>query len=245
MSSAADKLWNTVLFTLRRTRRVLLRLAGRGGDGDFSVAEYWEERYHQGNTSGSGSYGRLADWKAKILNEFVHRHGITRILELGCGDGNQLSLAAYPQYLGFDISATAVKICTERFKDRDWAFHVYAPGAARQIGREFRPQLVMSLDVIFHLVEDKIYEDYMQTLFSMDPDFIVIYSSNGNFTVGNRHIRNWMFTDWIAQNAPEWKQVDKIDNPYPWDAASPDETSFADFYVFRKAVTTAEQTLQE
>jgi hypothetical protein len=93
----------------------------------------------------------------------------------------------------------------------------------------------MSLDVIFHLVEDHVFDGYMREMFSQSPEFIVIYSSNGNFLVPNIHIRNWVFTDWIAENAPEWTLIEKIKNPYPWDVANPDETSFADFYVFRKS----------
>ena len=34
-------------------------------------AQYWDERYATGGTSGSGSYNRLAAFKAEILNEFV------------------------------------------------------------------------------------------------------------------------------------------------------------------------------
>ena len=221
---------------LRRIRGVLNRFSRRG-TGTFRSADYWEARYRHGGTSGSGSYGRLAEWKAKMLNDFVNKHGITHIIEIGSGDGNQLSLADYRHYVGFDISETAVKICSNRFKDRDWNFHVYSPEAVRRIGTPFHPQLVMSLDVIFHLCEDEIYENYMRSLFSMQPDYIVVYSSDGNFSVENTHIRNWKFTDWVVQNKPEWKLIEKIGNPYPWDAANPDETSFADFYIFKKSAS--------
>jgi hypothetical protein len=61
-------------------------------------AQYWEDRYVNGMTSGSGSYGRLAEFKAEFLNEFVADHKISSIVEFGCGDGAQLALAAYPKY---------------------------------------------------------------------------------------------------------------------------------------------------
>lgn len=38
-------------------------------------AAYWETRYRGGEMSGSGSYGRLAEFKAEILNEFVRTNG--------------------------------------------------------------------------------------------------------------------------------------------------------------------------
>ena len=39
-------------------------------------ASYWELRYRNGGTSGAGSYGRLAEFKAEVLNEFVRVKGI-------------------------------------------------------------------------------------------------------------------------------------------------------------------------
>ena len=49
--------------------------------------------YASGGSSGPGSYGRLAAGKADFLNRFVEDHQIKTVLEIGCGDGNQLSLA--------------------------------------------------------------------------------------------------------------------------------------------------------
>src|SRR5947207_2716559 len=78
-------------------------------------AEYWETRYADGGNSGAGSYEKFAAFKAEVLNDFVRTHGVQTVIEFGCGDGNQLSLAEYPTYTGFDISATAVTICRNRF----------------------------------------------------------------------------------------------------------------------------------
>lgn len=57
--------------------------------------DYWEQRYRQAGNSGAGSYGRLAEFKAEVLNEFVARHSIGSVVEFGSGDGNQLTLAKY------------------------------------------------------------------------------------------------------------------------------------------------------
>ncbi|MDR0569556.1 MAG: class I SAM-dependent methyltransferase [Spirochaetaceae bacterium] len=77
---------------------------------------YWERRYAEGGNSGAGSYNRLAAFKAEMLNAFVRDNNIQTVMEFGCGDGNQLSLARYPRYTGFDVSETAVKLCKNRFK---------------------------------------------------------------------------------------------------------------------------------
>ena len=78
---------------------------------------YWENRYARSGNSGAGSYQRLAIFKAETLSSFVKTRDIQSIIELGCGDGNQLALADYPKYLGLDISSTALKMCTDRFHD--------------------------------------------------------------------------------------------------------------------------------
>lgn len=214
----------------------LHRLAGRllGRSRPFRSADYWQNRYSGGGTSGAGSYGRLADWKAEILNAFVAENNIQRVLEIGCGDGNQLTLANYPEYCGFDVAPKALDLCRERFSERPWRFHLYSHNAVKKIGTKFNPELVMSLDVIFHLVEDAVFDDYMRSLFALEPRFVAVYASNGSFIVDAPHVRNWVFTDWIEANAPGWKLTKKIDNAYPFDPSDPDNTSFSDFYIFEK-----------
>src|SRR5688500_12615718 len=133
----------------------------------FDSPEYWDRRYQSGGTSGAGSYGRLADFKAEVLNSFVARRGVDGVLEFGCGDGNQLSLARYPQYVGFDVSTKAIQICKDRFRDDlTKSFFLYHPDCFVDNHRLFVTDLSLSLDVIFHLVEDRIYEMYMTHLFA-------------------------------------------------------------------------------
>lgn len=209
-----------------------------GRPSKFSSAEYWDKRYSSAGNSGAGSYGRLAEFKASVLNAYVADHGIARVLELGCGDGNQLSLANYENYVGLDISPTAVEICTDRFRsNKHYRFDVISRVDLQNLERKFDPQLVMSIDVLFHLVEGEVFHDYMTKLFQFERATVAIYSSNGNFNVSAPHIRNHTFTDWIAANAPEWELLEKVDNPYPWSEEAPDATSFCDFYFFRKGTT--------
>ena len=77
---------------------------GAGRQTAFQSSAYWQERYRQGSNSGPGSYGRLALFKAEIVNRFVRDHNIADIIEFGSGDGAQLTLADYPRYVGVDVS---------------------------------------------------------------------------------------------------------------------------------------------
>jgi hypothetical protein len=61
--------------------------------------KYWDNRYKKCGNSGAGSYGKLAEFKADILNKFISKNNIQSVIEFGCGDGNQLLLANYQCYI--------------------------------------------------------------------------------------------------------------------------------------------------
>jgi SAM-dependent methyltransferase len=190
---------------------------------------YWERRYQKGRTSGVGSYGRLAEFKAEILNEFVEKQKIESVIEFGCGDGTQLTFARYPRYVGVDVAQGSVALCRTRFaSDATKSFYLVSQ-VPENLGSF---DLVLSLDVIYHLVEDEVFHIYMRSLFERAGRYIIIYSSNKVEDSGVPHVRHRRFTDWIEKHAPQWKQSGVIANKYPYDPKSPDDTSFADFYIF-------------
>jgi len=205
-----------------------------GKTGGFAGSKtYWEERYASGGNSGSGSYGRLALYKAAVINDFVLGHKVHSVIEFGCGDGNQLNLAKYPKYYGLDVSAFAVKLCREKFKnDTTKRFQLYN---GKYNGSE-KCDLAISLDVIYHLIEDDVFEKYMNDLFHAATSFVIIYASDAD---GEQRYHEKMrkFTVWISNNITDWVLDNKIKNPYPYDIADPDNTSQSDFYIYKKSHT--------
>ena len=158
------------------------------------------------------------------------------VIEFGCGDGNQLSLAAYPDYIGLDISKTAISLCKERFRsDESKSFHVYDPKSFVDNRCDFHAELALSLDVIYHLSEDEIFEHYMRHLFSTAERFVIIYSSdtNANGALQDPYIRHRRFSKWIEANLPDWALLERIPNRYPVDE-DPREGSIADFFIYQK-----------
>lgn len=206
--------------------RTLLR---RGSPKDFETsAIYWEERYKSGGTSGAGSYGRLAEFKANTINAFVSNHNINSVIEFGSGDGNQLSLARYPLYIGVDVSESAIIACRERFaEDTSKKFISLADYNGD------KAELALSLDVIFHLTEDDSYELYMRTLFDAAERFVIIYSSNKNESGAAKHVRHHEFTDWVKNYRRTFSLISCIQNPFPFDHRLQDRTSYSDFYIFK------------
>lgn len=195
---------------------------------------YWETRYASGGTSGRGSYGELAVYKAEFLNRFVREHQVRSVIEFGCGDGNQLSLAEYPSYIGLDVAKTAIARCASAFgQDRTKSFFLYDSGAFVDHHAVFRAELGLSLDVIFHLTEDAIFEGYMRHLFGAAQRFVIAYSSDEERADREPHIRHRKFTSWISNRLPEWRLVQRQANPHPM---TPDRRtgSCADFFVFER-----------
>lgn len=195
--------------------------------------QYWESRYASGGTSGAGSYSRLAAFKAEVINGFVEQHAIQSVIEFGCGDGNQLALARYPRYLGLDVAKTAIDKCKSMFRgDATKTFKLLEEYSDEQA------ELALSLDVIYHLIEDPVFDAYMRRLFQAATRLVAIYSSNDdelNRTIGAApHVRHRRFSDWIDENAVDWELLHHIPNRYPYSLANPAETSCADFYIYGK-----------
>jgi len=193
-------------------------------------AQYWNDRYREGGNSGAGSYGRLALFKAEILNKLIRDENYTTFIEFGCGDGAQMSLLDIEHYHGIDVSESAVTHCCEKFKDDSTrSFLTLAQYAAAP----FRADMSVSLDVVYHLVEDGVFDTYMHSLFGATSQCVVIYASNKDEKTADPHVRHRRFTDWVERNMPDWEQDAFIPNRYPFDWKDPQNTSFANFHIFK------------
>jgi SAM-dependent methyltransferase len=194
-------------------------------------ARYWRERYSSGGDSGIGSYGKFAQFKARVLNALFVEFSLSSAIEFGCGDGNQLKLLYIRNYVGVDISPDAIKRCRETFTD--------VPGRRFVLEDHYTAEqadCALSLDVIYHLVEDTAFDAYMRRLFASALRCVVIYSSDRDDGVAadGPHVRHRRFTAWVAQHQADWTLVRHVPNEFPfrgdWRTGS-----FADFYIYRPA----------
>lgn len=202
----------------------------------FSDSEsYWIQRYAKGGNSGQGSHDKFAQFKAEIINRFVEEKDITTVIEFGCGDGNQLLLADYPSYVGYDISPQALAHCQTLFaSDTTKSFRSMQTYAGETA------ELTLSLDVIYHLIEDAVFDAYMQNLFNAATRYVIIYASNTNQQddVVVAHVRHRRFTDWVEANKTDWQLTHHIPNRYPM-RDDPTTGSFADFYIYTRSSSKA------
>ena len=205
----------------------MLSIQGSRGK-KFRSGRYWSRRYAAGGNSGAGSYGRLAQFKADTVNAFVKAQKVASVIEFGCGDGNQLSLAQYPKYLGLDVAPVCIERCRQLFaKDPSKRFK-----EVRRYRGE-RAELALSLDVIYHLAEDKVYHRYMRDLFRSAKRYVVIYSSCQDEISEAKHVRHRVFMSWVDRHAKDWRLVQTVANPYPL-RFDPKNETFADFYIYKR-----------
>jgi hypothetical protein len=206
---------------LRRLVRFARRLT-------FRSASYWERRYAGGGNSGPGSFGALAQYKAAFINDFVRDGSIHSVVEFGCGDGNQLALFDVPDYLGLDVSATAIKICEERFRSDPTKRFLLYTSARRHPELRRVAELSLSIDVLYHLVEPEVLNAYIDDLFESARAYVIVYSTDFEGPHDGVHQVDRKITEIIARRVPEFTLRKRVANPLKGD------DSMSDFFVYER-----------
>lgn len=194
-------------------------------NASFSSVAYWEARYRGGGHSGAGSRGHLLTYKAGFINGFIAANRVASIIDFGCGDGALLSLLTVKTYTGLDVSTTTLASCARQFPEREFLPYYQVDNAATA-------DLSLSIDVIYHLIEDTTFVQYIDNLFAHATRFVIVYASNTDLAWPAAHVRHRRFTDMATARHPAWRLLAHCPNSSPFDPARPDDTSFADFFVF-------------
>lgn len=209
----------------------------KGKNKIFQSKTYWENRYKNGGNSGAGSYGELALFKADVINTFVRKNCITSIIEFGCGDGNQIKLGNYPRYIGLDVSKTIIKKCIKEFaSDSNKNFFLYDNECYLNNNQVLNAELGLSLDVIYHLIENDTYNDHLKHLFAASLKYVIIYSTDierPRISI-NSHEKHRNFTKDVSTVFSDWKLINTIENPYKPKSLNDDTGSEANFYIYQK-----------
>lgn len=185
--------------------RTKLRILNDNSLSNFDVKAYWEKRYGNGGTSGWGSHNpQSVLFKSSYINELIKNYSIKTIVELGCGDGNQLEkFVGYDKYYGYDISTNILDNCRLQF--------IYHKNIefVRDINELFvrKYDLVLSLDVVYHLVDDILFEKHINDLFTLS-NIITLFTTNIDETVPVKHIKNRCVTEYINKKNWDYTLID-------------------------------------
>ncbi len=221
---------------LEEEKRVLEEKYKMLRDGNrlgVSSGSFWENHYQKNGNSGTGSYGRLAEFKAEIVNRFLEKEQIQTVIEIGCGDGNQISLIHYQSYTGVDVSDFIIEKNRIRYQE-DKTKQFFCAETDREKYSTFRYEMAISMDVIFHLLEDSVFYRYMDDLFAFAERFVIIYSSNHEEYTRWPEYRHRNFMSYIQEKISGWELQQFIPNRYPYKIGMEETTSASDFYIFKK-----------
>lgn len=185
----------------------------------MSYKEIWDKRYSEGGNSGRGSYGEHYEFKTKVINGFIEKYNIKNVVDFGCGDGNQISNLLFEKYHGVDLSEVSVGLCRSLYADdATKSFGLYELGKKP----EKKAELTMSLDVIYHLIDDSYFEDYMKCLIECTDKYILVYSTNFKDDTWEGHVRHREFDNMLQD---EFERIEFIKNELDCPA---------DFYFYQK-----------
>ena len=199
----------------------------------FKSGNYWESRYKEGGNSGSGTYNHLSEFKAEVINKLISDQQLSTIIEFGCGDGNQLSLLKPANYIGLDVSATVIKQCKKKFSnDASKSFFLYNQECFVDKAGIFRRDASMSIDVLFHLVEQEVYETYLEHLFSSASKMVIIYAADMDIPQRTSHELFRKFTKDVERKFAGWQLKEVIKNKYPSKDYEDENGSLADFFIY-------------
>ena len=197
---------------LRRLRSLVLRDSGRREPFDYKA--YWQVRYERGETSGVGSHGDLANYKADTINQFMSNNHVESVIEFGCGDGNQISLTDYRRYTGLDVATSAVELCRRRFADdTSKTFLPYEPGVTLR-DNPLTADLVICLDVLYHITDEDDFRATLTDILTSASKYVILYTNVDSGGGVSQHIV-WRDTRSYLAEYPEF-EIDRIDEqPYP------------------------------
>ena len=197
----------------------------------FTSSSYWEMRYANGGHSGAGSRGQLADYKATFLNTFFSENAVSSVIEWGCGDGYQAEKMEVAHYTGVDVSRTVLRSCKEKFRGVGGRTFLHTSQAKRA-----QAEVSLSLDVVYHLIEDNVYFQYLDQLFASGQRYVIVYSCDLEGGAYGIHVKPRRFTVDVASRYKGWQLVHHEPNPYPLSLGN-EKGTWSDFYVYKKTAS--------
>jgi SAM-dependent methyltransferase len=190
---------------------------------------HWQRHYDHGGNSGPGSYGDFAEYKARLVNQAIAENEIRSIIELGCGDGNQLSYLNIKEYIGLDVSKVAIELCCHRYAgDPTRSFIWYDPRYFQDPLHFVSADCAMSLDVIFHLIEHHVFARYIRNLFDCGRRFVIIYGLDRDENQrGHASVRYRRYSEHISRNIHDFRIAKHV----------PAHEKYGDFFLYERIET--------
>ncbi|MCZ7355869.1 MAG: methyltransferase domain-containing protein [Candidatus Methanoperedens sp.] len=141
-------------------------------NGDLLKSNYWDKRYSSGGGSGEGSIGEYRDFKWEVITQYVPK--IDNVLDIGCGDLSFWEGRDCEHYTGVDISPNIIE--KNRKNKPHWNFMI--SNSEKKLN--LKSDLGICNDVLFHIMDDAIFEKILNNLCEYSKKYIFIFTWNKN-----------------------------------------------------------------
>lgn len=201
-------------------------------------ATYWEQRHAERRghwrANGPGSRGRLLSYKVALVQALVDETRAHSLLDLGCGDAQLGARVNVDHYLGVDVSPTAAEAARARLGMRGRGGTVEVLTLAQLPPAIGMVDVAISMDVVFHLLEDEAYHDHLQRLFDVAKRAVGIYSTVTESPVFGHVRHRAVERDVAALSWLDWECIHRGPPPWPKDeAVNPEHGSDCWWLVYK------------
>ena len=147
--------------------------------------KYWDNRYKTGGNSGLGSISKNRDWKWEIIKKYCS--DLNNIIDVGCGDLSFWEGKDCKNYVGIDISPFIIQ--KNRDLRKNWQFICNSA----DIRQDIKANTVFCFDVLFHIMDERVYKKILENLTYYSEDIIFIYTWKENPFRDKRLVKNCFF----------------------------------------------------
>lgn len=179
----------------------------------FDSFEFWENKHNDIATSrGKPCYEYSGkEWEKGIklradkINKFIDDHNIKKVLDYGCGNGIHSHKIIVDNYLGIEISKTAIQKCKALNPEKIFYLAKKHDEKLKKLIKDFKPDLSLSFWVISHLIEDEFFKEYMGNLF-FAKKFVIIHETDIDKYLAD-YQKQREFTKYISKNFTKWELI--------------------------------------
>lgn len=168
----------------------------------FDSFKYWENR-HSKFINRNKTINTVS---INSINTFIKEKNIKNLFDYGCGDGRMAQCIIVENYFGVDVSSTAILKCKELNPGKNFYLCNKNDKNLKELLKAFKPDLSFSFSVISHVIEDKLFEEYMENLFCSER-FVFINAINENKFFSAEYQKHRNFTKYI-ERFKDWKLLE-------------------------------------
>jgi len=143
------------------------------------MVNYFDERFQETRSTGSWSGGHWGAMKREIIEKARKKVDFNSMLDIGCGDVQYIAeydLFAISEfkYFGLDGAPYMIRMAKKKYSNQNRKFDCKKISELIQTDMNQKFDIIVCMDTLFHIVDDKLYVDFLNWLFNSSAKAIAI-----------------------------------------------------------------------